>query len=236
MAPRFPGFRFVPYGMPNPFPSPPVQSDSGGEQPPRPPSPLSGLLGLILKYEQWRQSILRDENKNLSTPDDPQGGQPENKPNHGFSSGPHDPDARLLMRIPPDGDAASPPVLGDRERLPNVAAPSLAPYGKSRRRSAASRATSTGAGGSGGSNSRGNDGGDFCTERRGEETSRCWQTWQERRDSGQVGYPWDDFLQGCKDRAWERYFACNKNWRRPALDEPNEWNEQDEENWFNDQR
>lgn len=74
MAPRFPGFRFVPYGMPNPFPSPPVQSDSGGEQPPRPPSPLSGLLGLILKYEQWRQSILRDENKNLSTPADPQEG------------------------------------------------------------------------------------------------------------------------------------------------------------------
>ncbi|MEL4382923.1 hypothetical protein, partial [Shewanella algae] len=61
-------------------------------------------------------------------------------------------------------------------------------------------------------------------------------TWQERRDSGQIGYPWDDFLQGCKDRAWERYFACNKNGRRPALDEPNEWNEQDEENWFNDQR
>jgi hypothetical protein len=83
-------------------------------------------------------------------------------------------------------------------------------------------------GGGGSKRESGDDDDDVCGERLGLETSRCYGRIEE--------YAHRDFLNGCTERAKDRWRLCLRNGGRPDPSAPEEWGPADEEIWFNQNR
>jgi len=76
-----------------------------------------------------------------------------------------------------------------------------------------------------GSRSRGGDDEDQCDARYSQERQRCW----DRRPD--MAHP--DFLDGCLERAKERWLKCRENGYTGGPGEVPEWGDADEEIWRN---
>lgn len=162
-----------------------------------------------------------------------------------------DPNFRRLTRVPPvelgseggnvvDSGTAQSGANDDGKPAFAIASPPLAPgQERSSWRDTLDEMLREMEAANGGSNGRGappSRKDDYCSDRWEAEKGKCWSTWRERRDGGLVGYPWDDILEGCKERARQRYMACFQNGGRPPKRELSEWGPGDEEAWFNEQR
>lgn len=79
--------------------------------------------------------------------------------------------------------------------------------------------------------SDGGDDDDFCTKRKHQEEDECSQRWRDGEFASK------DHYWGCRQRAVQRWDACNKNGGRPAPWEPARWSlDPDEEVYFNTDR
>ena len=152
----------------------------------------------------------------------------------GEAGGAVNPDERHLTRVPserPNSDELNP--LATRRR-PTGNLPTLGGKTSVRRKHSGMKLDAQNGGGNRGVTRTDDE--DFCGARWAREKEQCWNTWQERRNNGSDGYPWDHFLEGCKERARQRFMACFQNGGRPPQPELSEWGPEDEERWFNEQR
>jgi len=144
------------------------------------------------------------------------------------------PDERHLTRMPSERSFSDEPSPLATRRRPTGNLPTLGGQTSVGRKRSSMKVDAQNGGGNRGVTRTDDE--DFCGARWAREKEQCWNTWQERRDNGFDGYPWDDFLEGCKERARQRFMACFQNGGRPPQPELSEWGPEEEERWLNEQR